>query len=216
MCRYSVPNNNERVISLCGYITSPWRCLIEHCITIIHPDQFKTKTLNMSATMGVAIEVAKQSFECFFDYALPPAVRETSVAATIHLRAIRKTAITAVVCLQQELGCGINIQAARNAGHTHQACLNLAISTNHRGTALDLHISGSTPARGGPRTLQRPKSPRSRVNIKNTEGVKIVEEFHSKRSYVERSKPGRPTPGVTQRRPMIAESPMKRARKEQS
>jgi hypothetical protein len=207
-----VPDNNERVISLFSYITSPWKCLIEHCIRIIHPDQFKTKTLDMSATMGVAIEVTKQSFECFFDYALPPAVRQTSVAATVHLRAIRKTAITAVVCLQQELGCGVNIQAAWNAGRTHQACLNLAISTNHRGNALDLHTCGSTPAREDPRTLQRPKSPRSRDNIKNTEEVKRVEEFHSKRSYVERSKPGRSAPGVTQRRPMIAGSPMKRAK----
>jgi hypothetical protein len=211
-----VPDNDERVISLFGYITSPWRCLIEHCIRIIHPDQFKTKTLDMSATMGVAIEVTEQSLECFFDYALPPAVRQTSVAATIHLRAIRKTAITAVVCLQRESGSGVNIQAAWNAGHTYQACLNLATSTNHRGTALNLHISGSTPARGDARTSQRPKSSRSRDNIKTTEEVQRVEEFHSKRSYVERSKPGRSTPGVTQRRTMIAGSPMKHARNKQS
>ena len=209
-----MPDNNERVISLFGYIKSPWRCLIENWIRIILSDQFKTNTLKMSATMGVAIEATKQSFECFFDYALPPAVRQTSVAATIHLRAIRKTAITAGIRLQQELGCGVNIQAAWNAGHTHQACLNLGISTNQGGTALDLHISGSTPARGGPRTLQRPKSPRSPDNIKTTEEVKRVEEFHSKRSYVERSKPGRSAPRVTQRRPMIAGSPMKHARNE--
>jgi hypothetical protein len=212
VCRYAVPDNNERVTSLFSYITSPWTCLIEQCIRIIHPDQFKTKIFDMSTTVGVAIEVTKQSFECFFDYALPPAVRQTSVAATIHLRAIRKTAITAVVCLQQESDCGVNVQAAWNAGHTHQACLNLAISTNHRGTALDLRISGSTPARGAPRTLQGPESTRSRDNIKNTEAVKRVEEFHPKRSYVERSKPGRSAPGVAQRRPMIAGSPMKRAR----
>ena len=170
----------------------------------------------MSATMGVAIEVTEQSFECFFDYALPPAVRQTSVAATIHLRAIRKTAITAVIRLQQELGCNVNIQAAWNAGHTHQARLNLAISKNNHGIARDLHTSGSTPARGGPRTSQRPKSPRSRDNIKTTEEVKRIEKIHSKRSYVERSKPGRAASRVTQRQPMIAGSPMKRAGNRQS
>ena len=150
--------------------------------------------------MGVKIDLTKQSFECLFDYAILPARRQTSVAATICLHAIRQTAITAVVCLQQELGC---------RGNTHQACM--AISTNNRGIALDLRRGGSTPTQGSPRTLQRPKSSRSRDSINTTKEVKRIEEFHSKRSHVERTKPGRSAPGVTQRRPMIAGPPVKYA-----
>jgi hypothetical protein len=161
----------------------------------------------MSATMGVKIDLTKQSFECLFDYATLPAGRQTSVAATICLRAIRQTAITAVICLQQELGCHSNTQGVWNDGYTHQACM--AISTNNRRIALDLRRGVSTPAQGSPRTLQRPKSSRSRDSINTTKEVKRIEEFHSKRSHVERTKPGRSAPGVTQRRPMIAGPPVK-------
>lgn len=169
----------------------------------------------MSATMGVKIDLTKQSFECLFDYAILPAGRQTSVAATICLHAIRQTAITAVVCLQQELGRRGNTQGVWNAGYTQQARLNMAISTNDSGIAVDLRTGGTTPAQGSPRTLQRPKSSRSRESINTTKEVKRIEEFHSKRSYAERTKPGRSAPRVTQRRP-IAGSPVKCARDRRS
>jgi hypothetical protein len=165
---------------------------------------------NMSATMGVAIEGAKQSFECLIDYAILPAVRQKSLAAAICLPTIRQTAITAVFCLQQAPAWGCHIQGAWNIGQTHQARLTMAISTSHNGVPPDPRTSSSTPARGGPRKLQRPKSARPRDNINTAGGLKTIEEFHSKRSYVESSKAGRSAPRVNQRQPIIAGSPAKR------